>query len=487
MRTHKARWSRCGLWLALLAVMCGSAAGPQIAFAGGKQTPNERRHVVLHPYLAQKAADSSPDEMVDVIISKMPGVTDEGIEKAMGGEMRRSFSLISAMHARLPARMLRVLETYQGVNVVTPDATVYSTADYNTEQIATTYQSGLNTSAFWQNGFLGADVGVAVLDSGVHPHPDLKNNRVDVVIQSVGSANDGYGHGTHVAGIVAGNSADGYHVGMAPKARIYNIKITDNDGNAKESDLIAGLQWVYNNQTTYNIRVVNISMQSTLAASYMNSPLDAAVEALWLKGVVVVVSAGNRGPVPDAMHYPPSNDPFAITVGAMDDAQTRAWSDDLLTTFSSQGVTQDSFKKPEVLAPGRRILSTLAPGSVLGKLLPDKVIDGKYMVLSGSSMAAPVIAGAVALMLSKQPTLTPDQVKGVLLAYTRGPLPQQGPGDPLVPDLLQVYKTLDSGIPLPLANQGLTPSNLIHTSSGTAAFTNVYFSNVALPSNYYGD
>ncbi|MEZ4729926.1 MAG: S8 family serine peptidase [Caldilineaceae bacterium] len=166
-------------------------------------------------------------------------------------------------------------------------------------------------------------------------------------------------------------------------------------------------------KSTYNIRVVNLSFNSTVAESYLTSPLNAAVEILWFNGIVVVVSAGNNG---TATLYPPANDPFVITVGAADDKGTASIVDDTVAPFSAYGTTLDGFAKPDLVAPGRHIVSLLAANSTFQAERPGNIVDTKHFRMSGTSTSAPIVAGAVALLLQDEPNLTPDQVKYRLMA-----------------------------------------------------------------------
>jgi serine protease AprX len=232
---------------------------------------------------------------------------------------------------------------------------------------------------------------------------------------------DGDGHGTHVAGIIDGRSTDGRYIGVAPDANILSLAIADDSGAARETDLLRGLQWVYDHRVERNIRAANISMAASVPTSYTTSPVDAAVEQLWRGGVVVVTSAGNKGSDADATWYAPGNDPLVVTVGALDNNETAAFGDDTLAFFSSRGFTQDGVYKPDIVAPGRRIASVLShPDALIAKVLPDHVTpDRHYIRLSGTSMAAPMVAGAAALIFERFPALNPDQVKGLLVGSAR--------------------------------------------------------------------
>jgi serine protease AprX len=237
---------------------------------------------------------------------------------------------------------------------------------------------------------------------------------------SFAQAGDQYGHGTLVAGIIAGNgrAAGGSIVGVAPQANLINVRINDENGVATAADVIAGLQWINDNRDTYNIRVVNISLNSSVPESYHTSALAAAAEILWFNGIVVVASAGNNGA--DGRLYAPANDPFVITVGAADDRGTAERGDDTLAAFSARGTDESGQAKPELVAPGVNIVSTRCATCTLSRIFPGNAAAGfsgaqEYFRASGTSLAAPVVAGVAALMLQKEPELTPDQVKQRLI------------------------------------------------------------------------
>jgi serine protease AprX len=460
----------------------------------------------LHPQL-NKQADSSNRQPVDVIVSfdRSTGIPE--IEAAAGAKATRRWSLIHAVQLRVPANRLQKLASLPGVTSISPNSPMRPSATYDVAGVLSHYQAALKLDPFWTAGFLGQGIGVAVIDSGVAQVPALQDHTVNVTVGRNNSTQDAYGHGTHVAGIIAADAGDGLHVGVAPRATIYNLRVTADDGSATEGDIVTALDWIYSNHRTYNIRVANISMQSGVANDYTTSPLDAAVERLWFDGVVVVVSSGNRGTDAGSEFYPPANDPFVITVGAMDDLGTAQPDDDAVIAWSSQGLTQQSILKPDLLAPGRRILSTLAPGSTLGAEYPQFIQDGSYIALSGSSMAAPTISGTAALMLNYQPSLQPDQVKFALTASQRA-VAGQPPGGPGAPDGNVLYSALAQPDSVGYANQGLTPSPLLATTTqadGTAqtnvsylnvsylnvsylnvSYLNAYYLNVAPDKQYYG-
>ncbi len=287
--------------------------------------------------------------------------------------------------------------------------------------LKTSYGKSVHAPEAW-NGEVplrGDGVTVAVVDSGI-----LKNKDIDTrVIKSVNfnpayhNSADRYGHGTFVASVLAGNGtkSNGGYVGIAPKASLLNVRVSDDNGASAESDVVASLQWILEHKSTFNIRVVNLSLNSSVAQSYLTSPLDAACEILWFNGIVVVASSGNTGV---GALYPPANDPFVITAGAVDDKGTPDLGDDTIASFSASGITENGFSKPDLVAPGKNIVALLPENSklTLGKNHPANRVDDLYFRMSGTSMSAPIVSGAVALLLQSEPYLTPDQVKYRLMA-----------------------------------------------------------------------
>jgi serine protease AprX len=284
-----------------------------------------------------------------------------------------------------------------------------------------TYNHFLNTTnvqPVWDMGYQGQGVAVAVIDSGISASADFGSRLIaqHSFNSNADSPYDNYGHGTHIAGIIAGDgtSSNGLYKGIAPQANLISLKVSDDSGMAYESDTVAALQWVFENKDTYNIRVVNLSLNSISEESYHTSALDLASEMLWFNGVVVVASSGNRSL--DGNFYTitasPANDPYIIAVGASTEAGTDSIEDDDVALFSAHGTTVDGFVKPDIIAPGYNIVSVLSADSDLNIEYPER-LEGNddYFRLSGTSMAAPMVSGAAALILQADPTLTPDQVK----------------------------------------------------------------------------
>jgi serine protease AprX len=304
----------------------------------------------------------------------------------------------------------------------TPASTESSTTSTTQSEPSSVYTSVVNADQVWQYA-TGRGVTVAVLDSGVAADPDLvePTNRILASVNFADErvASDPGGHGTHVAGIVAGNGtrSAGEFVGIAPGANIVDVRVLGRTGSGRISSVVRGIEWVVAHRSVYNIRVMNLSFGAPVTVSYRTDPLSAAVEIAWRRGVIVVAASGNSGPARDSV-VSPGVDPYSITVGATDDMGTLTRGDDTLAWFSAWG-TADSNPKPDLVAPGRRIVSLRAVGSVLDTMFPDRVVTAAngatYLRLTGTSMSTPMVSGAVALILERRPDLTPDQVKSLLV------------------------------------------------------------------------
>src|SRR4051812_34511273 len=264
--------------------------------------------------------------------------------------------------------------------------------------------------AAWQAGATGQGVDVALVDTGVTPvqgldapgkliyGPDLSWDSQDASVSNV----DGYGHGTAMAGIIAGNdgTAGGY-TGVAPGARIVSVKVAAATGAADVSQMIAGIDWVvqHAHDPGMNIRVLNLSLGTNATQSYQLDPLAHAAENAWHHGIVVVVSVGNDGSSTNAV-ADPANDPYLLAVGAEDPKGTVSSTDDTVASFSQRGTGQ---RRPDVVAPGAYVLGLLSPGSTLAAQYPNAVFGGRFLRGSGTSQAAAVASGAVADLLSARP------------------------------------------------------------------------------------
>jgi len=334
------------------------------------------------------------------------------------------------------------------------------------------YLGTTGADALQYEGLNGQGVTVAVVDSGISQGPSLAG-RVTEPVMFPGL--DDNGHGTHVAGIIGGDgNLFKTFRGVAPGVNLISLDVTDSAGMSYESTVVGALQWVYDHKAQYNIRVVNMSLNSSAEVSYHNSPLDAACEILWFNGVVVVASAGNKGPAGgyNTTKTAPGNDPFIITVGASDEHDNTDPSNDTVAAFTSFGITQDGFSKPDILAPGYNVVSLLSPNSNWSVAHADRVVELFFIRLSGTSMAAPMVSGAAALLLQDEPNLTPDQVKYRLL--NTGMTIQ---GDGTTYPYLNAYAAVH-GTSTASANTGLTASMLLSTGSDPITWGSVGWNSV---------
>ncbi len=422
------------LALTAACALVASLLGPMAAGAAPSSAPPVIDSTLkVHPLL-QYGAQSEPNKLVRVIVQFANlGVKSDELAHSIGAERVEDFKVI-------PAAVLNVTQSAAVRLAQNPDVR-YVTIDGPTRKhgveddrvdssaLQTLYPFDVEAPAVWSGAVggipaTGNGITVAVVDTGLDKnHADFHLiHRVDGSRQNNLAHVDGdnYGHGTHVASIVGSRTSDGKYIGIAPNAKVLGVDVADDNGVASESDLLRGLDWVYQHEKDQKIRVVNLSVGVGIPESYATSPIDAAVERLWHDGLVIVAAAGNMGTAGDAVFYAPGNDPFVITVGCLDDNGTPAPGDDTLCSISSRGRTEDGFAKPDVVAPGRKIVGALAAGHeklqvALAQQYNDRVTpDGQHIRLSGTSMAAPVVSGTVALLLERFPSLTPDQVKSVL-------------------------------------------------------------------------
>jgi subtilisin family serine protease len=307
-----------------------------------------------------------------------------------------------------------------------------STSDASTAADQTRAGNALLVGLLGIPGVDGQGIGIAVLDSGIAPHSALADRVVANVSFVTGDPvmTDGFGHGTHVAGIIAGSPAPAagvapaYAGGVAPGAMLVNVRVLGADGTGYTSDVIDGIEWVIANRARYNIRVINLSLGHPVTEACATDPLCEAVKQAVQAGIVVVVAAGNIGQAPDGAAIlggisSPGNSPYAITVGALNTWGTVDRSDDTVAKFSSRGPTAfDLAVKPDLAAPGTKILSLEADGAYLPAMYPSIHAaggnDNAYMYLSGTSLATPIVSGGVALLLQGSPHLSPAQVKFAL-------------------------------------------------------------------------
>ena len=426
-----ALWGRGGRGLVLTVAAVFLLGIPLVASAsnGGSSNASDGTYI---PAGLLRMADSHPSAKIAVIIQSTDGV--DGAKKALGGfgSVNRKLKLVDGISATVPAGRLAHLAQLPGLTI-TSDAPMKMSGSttYNSSQVWP-YESGL--AKLWgSNGSPPPSAPtIAVVDSGIQA------DRADFAGRIVANVNlstlpnnttpgDGRGHGTFVAGIAA-DAASGY-AGAAPNAKIAALDVMDDAGVAKTSDVIAACQWILANKAQYDIRVANFSLHSTTPSNFTKDPLDRAVEKLWFNGVTVIAAAGNYGipNAPSRVMYAPGNDPFVITVGALDVGGTVWVGNDSTAPWSAYGYTYDGFWKPEIGAPGRYMVGPVPAGSTLTVEKAANVTSPGYIQLSGTSFAAPATAGAAAQILARHPSFTPDQVKGALMG-TATKAPKAPPG-----------------------------------------------------------
>ncbi|MFP5372431.1 MAG: S8 family serine peptidase [Actinomycetes bacterium] len=393
-------------------------------------------------------------ESVSVIVREAPDAGDrpERAVEAAGGSVVRQLSIIDSFSARVPADRLPALRSVAGVVSVTADAAVEL---HGRDVAAVQSEPGslyrithevTKATTMWEKGYLGQGIDVAVIDSGVVPVDGLRRDGKvvygpDLSIEAemcddtgcvAGPAEnlDSYGHGTHMAGIIAGaddNASPATYrdpttfIGMAPASRVVSVKVADAAGSTDVSQVIAAIDWVVQNKSRngLNIRVLNLSFGTDGVQDYLLDPLAYAAEQAWHAGIVVVVAAGNGGYGTPKLNNPAYN-PYVLAVGGADPNGTYPVRDDTVPAWSSTG---DGVRNPDLVAPGKSVASLRVPGSYLDHTYPGAREGARLFRGSGTSQAAAVVSGGAALLLSQRPGLHPDQVKALLMR-TAAPLPQ---------------------------------------------------------------
>jgi serine protease AprX len=405
---------------------------------------------------AAEAADAvATDPGIRVIVRYDPAVGPDSAERAVvraGGEVGRRLGLIDGFTALVPGRALAAVRAADGVAAVTPNGKVQLNSDEEwladrdlNSLYSITKSAGVHSA--WSdsdsagNKITGRGVGVALIDSGVAPVKGLTGagkvvNGPDLSFESQADNLrylDTFGHGTHLAGIIAGrdpevtagNENDAkYFVGVAPDAHVINMKVAAADGATDVSQVIAAIDWVvqHRNDQGLNIRVLNLSFGTDSVQDSRLDPLSHAVEAAWHNGIVAVVAVGNDGPERTTVSMPAAN-PYVIAVGAVDPHQTENRGDDTVASFSTVG---NSTRHADLMASGRSVVSLRNPGSYVDANYPEGLLAGdpaqRFFRGSGTSQSTAVVSGAAALLLQQRPNLTPDQVKK-LLVDSAAPIP----------------------------------------------------------------
>jgi serine protease AprX len=372
------------------------------------------------------------------------------IVKLAGGFISSELPLINAVAACLSEEQAQQL-------ILSPQVmSVFSNSDISTvgssswdeeggqgkDSPSTDYPDAIGADLVWQDGVNGSGVTVAILDTGISRHRGLMRgiegkNKTRIVgwvdlVENKKQPTDLNGHGTHIAGIIANSQlgADGEWNGIAPGVNLVGVRVLDKKGKGNYETVIKGIQWVLDHKDEYNIKVMNLSLVAKVQSPYWADPLNQAIMKAWAEGIVVVVAAGNTGA--EAMSIGvPGNNPYVITVGSFTDNYTPTdWTDDYVAPFSSAGPTLDGFVKPDVLAPGAHMVSTMLPSSYIAKKHLANRISNQYFSMAGTSQSAAVISGISALILSANPDLNPDQVKYRIM-YTAFPWTNPDDGNAL--------------------------------------------------------
>ena len=490
------RWcalTKVGLALTLASAV--AAATPAFAERGdsrkGDHREHQKKHKPLYGHSLQRGGSPKLDDTLNdraggggtsrVIVLLRPGANINTEAKRLGARLGLDLPLVNGKAMELPNQALRGIASHSSVLRIVEDRP--TTGEMN--RVAVTVGARAVQQTY---GYSGAGIGVAVIDSGITSwHDDLtyrgnstkvltmNGQRVAAFVDYVNGRTSPYddnGHGTHVAGIIAGNGYDtlaNARAGIAPNAHLIGLKVLDAQGRGVISHVIAALGWVVEHKAQYNIRVANLSVGSAVTMSYNTDPLTLAAKRAVDSGVVVVTAAGNLGTNSAGVAQygaitAPGNAPWVITVGASSHQGTVDRSDDIMASYSSRGPSAiDYAAKPDIVAPGTGTVSLSDPTSTMYTTNAAYLLNGSlltsykpYLSLTGTSMSAPVVAGSVALMLQADPTLTPNLVKAVL-QYTAQVYPgydalTEGAGflnTKGAVDLVRYFRTASSGMRYP--------------------------------------
>ena len=410
------------LFLALVVTLALAAQSAPIAASAASFDFGDKVERVLMRFAAHSASKQVP-----VIVSQndASNPTLRDAIRAAGGRITANLPMINGFGAVIPARAVPMVGMNSNLRSLSLNRTAKFTGfSYDEASVGSAFIKSTNTLASaWAANNFGDQVGVAVLDTGISDMNDVKNGGRLIHgpdLSGEQSSVDTFGHGTVMGGIIAGDGTDsqgqtgGAYVGMAPHAWLVAVKVAGRNGVTDVSTVLAGLHWIAAYRNQFNIRVVNLSWGTNGTQSYKYDPLDYAVERLWQLGITVVVAGGNSGPGASTITKP-GDDPFVITVGALDDKQNVDPADDSIPSWSSRGpTTADGISKPDIVAPGRYIIATRSYGSAIENDYPKALRSPSYIRGSGSSEAAAIVSGAAALLIRQRPYLSPAQVKYLL-------------------------------------------------------------------------
>ena len=453
-----ALWGKGGRGLVTLMAAVLVLGIPLAASAGGDDNTGPETQTYVSPGMLANAS-KHPDKTIHVIVTANAGDLPKSriLDKTLGSVDRR-LGLIDGIALDLRANRLDQLAKIPGLTI-TPDAPAHPTGStFSSKQlwvpntgIDKLWNAPVANSTKTQSDL--AVPAIAVVDSGVDTSKAADFGarvvqQVNLTTLPNNSPGDGRGHGTFVAGIAAGQ-ATGY-AGASPRSNIVSLDVMDDTGTARTSDVIAAAQWILDNKDKYNIKVANFSLHASNSSSFTHDPLDKAVEKLWFSGVTVVAAAGNYGyaNAPSGVKYAPGNDPFVITVGAADMDGNPSPNNDTAPSWSAYGYTNDGFAKPELAADGRYMVGPIPAGSTLASQKVSNIVSPGYIMLSGTSFAAPIVAGIAAQIIARNPTWGPDQIKGGLMETAR-PTPNATPGSLGLGEVNALKAVLLSGAPNP--------------------------------------
>jgi serine protease AprX len=429
--------------------------------------------VKAHPSLLREAEEARGAAIPVIVRETKPASGDaERLVGRLGGSSIQELPMVGGFSVRVPATALNELIHSPAVAHVWSDGRIHMSSLDLGGLLDLDGMDSVAPNKVWKDSiripsmYTGSGVGVAVLDTGVTRLADLGNRvraRVDFTPDHDGY--DRFGHGTHMAGLIAGDGSlsGGTWTGSAPRANLISVKVAGRDGSTDVSIVIAAMQWVVSHRSAYNIRVLNLSFGTDAIQPYLLDPLDYAVERVWRSGIVVIVAAGNGGSLPASINKP-ADDPFVLTVGAADVSATKDTSDDSVAGFSGRGPTHDLLAKPDLVAPGIGMVSDRAPGSTLDVEHPAARVGNYYFKGSGTSQATAVVSGVAALMIQAKPSITPDVLKAALVGTARkmggilGALGLDGGGAGLVDASAAVNAALANTYANRPANRGLLGS-----------------------------
>lgn len=345
---------------------------------------------------------SSNNNIIPIIITyKSDKKMKEGKISSLSNKMNCNLPIVNGCACEMSINSILELTTDPDVEFISYDAKVFAVMDIARKSIGADLV--LNT------GYTGKNVTVAIIDTGISPHADLiyPNNRIvgfKDFVNNETRAYDDNGHGTHCAGILAGNgyASKGKYKGIAPDANILSIKVLDESGNGNTSDILSTVQWIIDNKEVYKTRIINFSLGAIAQSRERRDPLVKAANHAIDNNLIVIAAVGNSGPLRNTI-LSPATSRHVISVGALDDRQSSGLNDDAIAEFSSRGPTLDRIKKPDLIAPGVNIMSL------------SNTNLSNYNSLSGTSMSAPMVSGAAALLLNENPNYTHFDIKRKLL------------------------------------------------------------------------